>query len=75
MRELSGTDRWYVVTLIGFYTLYMCNYTLMRDGEGRKKEASKVIRKATQHTQISHFPKKNDLPRVGLVYMCIHVYV
>ena len=34
--------------------------------EGRKKQArsSKQQGKATQHTQGSHFPKKNELPRV-----------
>ena len=36
-------------------------YMLMRDAEGRKKEASKIIYKqqgkATQHTQGSHFSK------------------
>ena len=45
-------------------------HVLMRDEEGRKKEASKVkqINKAKQHSTPKSvtFPKKNELPRVGL---------
>ena len=44
--------------------------TFMRDKEGRKKEASKVIQtnKAKQHStpKAVTFPKKNELPWVGL---------
>ena len=45
-------------------------HVLMRD-ERRKEERKKQARsnkqgKATQHTQGSHFSKKNELPRVGL---------
>ena len=44
-------------------------YVLMRDEEGRKKEASKVIHtdnKAKQHsTPKSLFLRKNELPQVG----------
>ena len=43
---------------------------LMRDEQGRKKEASKVkqANKAKQHStpEAVTFPKKNELPRVGL---------
>ena len=42
--------------------IYMYTCMLMRDAEGRKKEASKVIQtiysKAAQHTQGSHFSKE-----------------
>ena len=33
----------------------MCMYMLIRDAEGRKEEASKVIKTMKQHTQGSHF--------------------
>ena len=53
----------------------------MRDEkEGRKKQArsNKQQGKATQHTQGSHFSKKNELPQVGLepttLYTCICVF-
>ena len=37
-------------------------HMLMRDEEGRKKEASMVKQsKGAQNTQGSHFPKKNEL--------------
>ena len=43
-------------------------HVLMRDEkEGRKQARSnKQQGKATQHTQGSHFPDKNELPQVGL---------
>ena len=47
-------------------------HVLMRDEkEGRKKQgrSNKQQGKATQHTQGSHFPKKNELPQ-----MYIHVH-
>ena len=48
----------------------ICVYMLMRDGERRKKEASKVkqTNKAKQHStpKAVAFHKKNELPRVGL---------
>ena len=43
-----------------------CKCMLMSDEERRKKEASMVKQTTTaQHTQGSHFSKKNMLPRVG----------
>ena len=51
--------------------MYMCIIrTCLRDEEGRKKEASKVIQtnKAKQHStpKAVTFPRKKELPRVGL---------
>ena len=49
------------------YYMYTCMYMLMRDEEGRKKEASKVIHvqknKAKQHStpKTITFPNKNEL--------------
>ena len=47
---------------------------LMRDEEGRKKQARsyKQQGKATQHTQGSHFFKKKELPLVGLELTTLH---
>ena len=48
-------------TTLYYMCMYMLMYMLMRDEEGRKKEASKVIHvqmnKAKQHTQDDHFSK------------------
>ena len=43
---------------------------LMRDEEGRKKEASKVKQHSTPKVVI--FPKKNELPRVGFEPKTLH---
>ena len=57
----------------GKETTVISIYMLMRDEEGRNKEASKVIHvlttiKAKQHStpKAVTFPKKNELPWVGL---------
>ena len=52
-------------------------YMLMRDEEGRKKEASKVIQTAIKAKQrrtpkAVTFPKENELPRVGLEPMTLY---
>ena len=51
-------------------TCLVLSYMLMRDGEGRKKEASKVIQITIRQYSMSKavtvtFPSKNELPRVG----------
>ena len=50
------------------HSMYRC--MLMRDEEGRKKEASKVKQTTRQsnttHPRQSLFQRKNELPRVGL---------
>ena len=70
-------DSIHVVTLGSRQVHVHAIYMLVRDAEGRKKQArsNKQTNKATQYTQGSHFPKKNELPRVGLEPMCIHVHV
>ena len=47
---------------------------LMRDEGGRSKQGqtNKQQSKATKHTQGSHFPKKNELPQVGLEPTTLH---
>ena len=56
-------------------------HVLMRDARIRKKEASKVkqTNKAKQHStpKAVTFPKKNELPRVGLeptTHVHVHVH-
>ena len=53
-----------------YMSIYACTvHVLMRDEkEGRKKQArpNNQQGKATQHTQDSHFPNKNELAWVGL---------
>ena len=49
--------------------MHMFMYMLMRDEEGKKKEASKVIQKqnkSTQHTQGSHFSKEKCAASGGI---------
>ena len=53
-------------------------YVLMRDEEGRKKEASKV-KQTTRQSNIAYprqslFQRKNELPLVGHVYMHLCIY-
>ena len=50
-------------------------YMLMRDAEGRKKEARsyKQQGKATRHTQGSHFSK--ELPQVGMLQVVAWINV
>ena len=50
----------------------LCMYMLMRDAEGKKKQArsNKQQGKATLHTQGSHFPKKKELTWVGFEPTC-----
>ena len=45
-----------------------CTIILMRDAEGRKKEASKVVQTSKQHNTLkaATFPKK-EMPRVGFI--------
>ena len=59
---------------------FMCMHVLMSDEkEGRKKQTSKVTQTTRQSTlKAVTFPKKNELPRVGLLrsrqhmlYTCI----
>ena len=59
--------------------VYRCIHTyvhvLMRDEkEGRKKQArsNQQQGKATQYTKAVTFPKKNELPRVGLEPMTLY---
>ena len=53
--------------------LSLCYYMLMRDEDGRKKQASN---KAKQHNtpKAVTFPKKNELPRVGFM-TCKYVWL
>ena len=60
---------WYDCSqMSGDVCIFVCTYMLMRDTDGRKKEARsyKQQSKATQHTHGSHFSCKNELLRVGL---------
>ena len=63
-----------ISSCICIYIVYTC---LVRDAEGKKNEASKVKQttiKAKQHStpKAVTFPKKNELPRVGLCMYSMH---
>ena len=64
---MTSSERIIILHVLG-KAVYM--YMLMRDEEGRKKEASKVKKqqsKATQHTQGSNFSKD----KLAYIYMIL----
>ena len=72
------------VYIVSMDVVYTCLMNAIMSREGRKKEASKVkqTNKAKQHStpKAVTFPRKNELPRVGLepttlytldMYICV----
>ena len=57
--------------------MYM--YMFLNEKERSKQGQTNKQGKATQHTKAVTFPRKNELPQVGLepttLYTCIHVHV
>ena len=59
----------YTYTCMSLCECVLCVHVLMRDEkEGRKKQACQTNNKAKQHStpKTVTFPKKNELPQVGL---------
>ena len=73
--HVHNTDEVHLYNYI--YILYI--HVLMRDEKEEKKEVSKVkqTNKAKQHStpKAVTFPKKNELPRVGLEHTTLYTYM